>query len=203
MRFILFHLLACCLFSGVAYSGPVNLPGTNDVVRYERQRPVFKSREMSKERGEALLKLLDGGTTIEPWVKDGTSPEVLTVQPPAARLEMTMILKSGETTHFTLARNGKAIWIGDSLFAVKESAAGHFEAWMEENEADLCRELAHTSKPCTYQVGTADDGGTLYGVARIFYGDSHKWKQIYEANRSKLKNPNLLKQGEKLKIPKL
>lgn len=42
----------------------------------------------------------------------------------------------------------------------------------------------------------------LWRIAEKFYNDGFKWKVIYEANRDKVKNPNLIKPGWTLKIPK-
>jgi hypothetical protein len=74
---------------------------------------------------------------------------------------------------------------------------------MDELDADLRREVLNTPKPFVYTLGTLNDGGTLSGVARLFYGDPNKWHQIYEANRKTIKNPNVLRGNEKLVIPKL
>ena len=42
---------------------------------------------------------------------------------------------------------------------------------------------------------------TLYGIARQYYNDARQWKNIYEANRDQLSNPNMIKVGMKLIIP--
>lgn len=42
---------------------------------------------------------------------------------------------------------------------------------------------------------------TLYSLARQYYGDHHRWKEIYEANRSRLRNPNQIFVGQRLAIP--
>lgn len=38
-------------------------------------------------------------------------------------------------------------------------------------------------------------------LAKKFYGDAAKYPKIFEANRDQLKDPNLVKPGQKLKIP--
>ena len=60
-----------------------------------------------------------------------------------------------------------------------------------------------SAKPLVYQVSMIDDGSTLSGIARLFYGDATKWAQIYDANRSILKKPDLIRDGMGLTIPKL
>ncbi|MBQ3748754.1 MAG: hypothetical protein II839_04905 [Kiritimatiellae bacterium] len=58
--------------------------------------------------------------------------------------------------------------------------------------------------PRTYVFGsTGWDGGTLSGVARLFYGNGNKWSVIWEANKDAVPNPNYLTSGTKLVIPAL
>jgi nucleoid-associated protein YgaU len=33
------------------------------------------------------------------------------------------------------------------------------------------------------------------------YGDANLWRRIFEANQDQIKNPDLIKPGQKLKIP--
>ena len=42
---------------------------------------------------------------------------------------------------------------------------------------------------------------TLYSLARQYYGDHHRWKEIYEANKSHLRDPNKIFVGQRLAIP--
>ena len=42
---------------------------------------------------------------------------------------------------------------------------------------------------------------TLYSLARKYYGDQSRWKDIYKANRDKIANPNLIYVGQRLVIP--
>ena len=49
-----------------------------------------------------------------------------------------------------------------------------------------------------YEVRKND---TLAGLAKHFYNDPKKWEVIYNANRSQIKNPELLEIGWKLSIP--
>lgn len=46
-------------------------------------------------------------------------------------------------------------------------------------------------------------GDSLSKIAKREYGDMMKWKQIYEANRDIIKDPNLIYPGQKLKLPPL
>ncbi len=51
------------------------------------------------------------------------------------------------------------------------------------------------------QTYTVKSGDSLSKIAKHFYGDGSKWHQIYEANRDKIKNPDLIHPGQELTIP--
>lgn len=44
-------------------------------------------------------------------------------------------------------------------------------------------------------------GDSLWKIAKKFYGDGSKWTKIYNANKDKIKNPNLIYPKQKLVIP--
>ncbi len=44
-------------------------------------------------------------------------------------------------------------------------------------------------------------GDSLSKISKKFYGDAKQWKRIFEANRDQIKNPDLIRPGQKLKIP--
>ena len=46
-------------------------------------------------------------------------------------------------------------------------------------------------------------GDSLSKIAKREYGDANKWKQIFEANRDIIKDPNLIYPGQQLKLPPL
>ncbi len=52
--------------------------------------------------------------------------------------------------------------------------------------------------PKTYTVKSGD---TLSKISKQFYGDAGKYMKIFEANRDKLSNPDLIKVGQVLTIP--
>ena len=54
------------------------------------------------------------------------------------------------------------------------------------------------SAPRTYEVKKGD---SLSKIAKHVYGDANKWKQIFEANRDKLKDPDKIFPGQVLTIP--
>jgi LysM repeat protein len=54
-------------------------------------------------------------------------------------------------------------------------------------------------KETTYKV---KQGDCLWNIAKKFYGDGSKYTKIYNANKSKIKSPNLIYAGQVLTIPK-
>ncbi len=44
-------------------------------------------------------------------------------------------------------------------------------------------------------------GDTLSKIAAKYYGDANLYMKIFEANRDILKDPNLIRVGQKLRIP--
>ena len=44
-------------------------------------------------------------------------------------------------------------------------------------------------------------GDSLSKIAKKFYGDANAWKRIHEANRDRIKNPDVIQPGWKLRIP--
>lgn len=53
----------------------------------------------------------------------------------------------------------------------------------------------------TEQLYEVVSGDTLGAIAKQFYGAAGKYMKIFEANRDILDDPNLIKVGQKLRIP--
>jgi nucleoid-associated protein YgaU len=69
-----------------------------------------------------------------------------------------------------------------------------------------------TPDPKTSGTGTQPGGNTqrdyviqsgdsLSKIARQFYGNANDWQKIYQANKDKIKDPNLIHPGQKIIIP--
>lgn len=65
-----------------------------------------------------------------------------------------------------------------------------------EAAAPASQDQAKVSGTYTVQVGD-----TLGSIAQKFYGKASRWPEIYEANRGKLRHPDILFHGTKLCIP--
>jgi len=57
---------------------------------------------------------------------------------------------------------------------------------------------APADQPKTYTVQSGDN---LSKIAKQVYGDANKWHAIFDANRDKIKNPDLIHPGEVLTLP--
>ncbi len=44
-------------------------------------------------------------------------------------------------------------------------------------------------------------GDSLSLIAKREYGDANKWRRIFDANKDKIKDPDLIHPGQELKIP--
>jgi nucleoid-associated protein YgaU len=48
---------------------------------------------------------------------------------------------------------------------------------------------------------TVQPGDSLSKIAKKIYGEADRWKEIWEANRAKIPNPDLIHPGLELQIP--
>ena len=51
------------------------------------------------------------------------------------------------------------------------------------------------------EIYTVVAGDSLSKIAKRAYGDANQWRRIFEANRDQIENPDLIRVGQKLKIP--
>jgi LysM repeat protein len=63
------------------------------------------------------------------------------------------------------------------------------------------RETNNSPAPTTETTYTVESGDCLWNIAKEVYGDGSKYVAIYEANKDKITNPNLIKVGQTLTIP--
>jgi len=90
------------------------------------------------------------------------------------------------------------------LSANKEREEALAKAKVEKKEKEIVVEEKEIEAPRVYVVGTWErDRDCLWNIAKkkTIYDDPWKWKRIYKANRDKIKDPNLIYQGQKLIIP--
>ena len=86
------------------------------------------------------------------------------------------------------------------------SASGNDQGELERlraRVADLERQQSgsHPAAPAQQRTYVVKPGDSLSLIAKRFYGDPMQWKRIYETNRSKISNPDLIHPGQEFVIP--
>lgn len=68
---------------------------------------------------------------------------------------------------------------------------------------EIKRSTENSPEPKTNQSYTVVSGDCLWNLAKKYYGDGSKYTLIFEANKDKISNPNLIYPGQVLTIPAL
>jgi nucleoid-associated protein YgaU len=103
------------------------------------------------------------------------------------------------------------VTVEDGILKIKGTTNTQYEKnllWDEikrvggENPADIKADIivADTS---VYARHTVSAGESLSKIAKTYYGDAMKYKEIFEANKNILNNPDVIHPGEELVIPNL
>ena len=58
-----------------------------------------------------------------------------------------------------------------------------------------------STAPAAEQTYTVVGGDSLSKIAKKFYGNANSWDRIFQANRDKISNPDLIRPGQVLRIP--
>ena len=115
------------------------------------------------------------------------------------------VLKLGEKLN---VQNGDVQVKGDKL-EVRGTTKTQYEKnllWDEikrvggENPQDIMADIK-VADESVYAYHTVKSGESLSLIAKHYYGDPMKYKQIFAANTDILKNPDLIHPGQELKIP--
>ncbi len=92
--------------------------------------------------------------------------------------------------------------------AVIDLDAGESPAWEEPSRTVVNQPVAYGEPAAvtplyssTGRMHPVQRKDTLYSLARLYYNDHRQWKKIYEANRDRIANPNMIKVGMNLVIP--
>jgi nucleoid-associated protein YgaU len=68
------------------------------------------------------------------------------------------------------------------------------------NPSDISADI-QVANPSYYAMHTVEKGESLSKIAKHYYGDLMKYKQIFDANRNQLDNPDQIEVGQVLIIP--
>ena len=61
--------------------------------------------------------------------------------------------------------------------------------------------VAQTQEGTTFQSYTVVKGDSLTKIAKEFYGAAHYWTQIFNKNKEKIKDPDLIRIGQEILVP--
>jgi nucleoid-associated protein YgaU len=75
----------------------------------------------------------------------------------------------------------------------------------DEQIADLMKQLEALKNQIAEEnkIYTVKAGDSLSKIAKAVYGDWNHWKDIYEANKDQIKDPDKIRVGWELKLPKI
>ena len=90
----------------------------------------------------------------------------------------------GDVGGYQMFENAILHWDGSNVQAEKRGSQGGGQA--------------QASAQRTYTVNSGDN---LTAIAQQVYGDGSQWQRIFEANRDKISNPDLIHPGQQLIIP--
>jgi predicted Zn-dependent protease len=70
------------------------------------------------------------------------------------------------------------------------------QGWENEIQADI-----KADRNDIFGIYEVQSGDTLSKIAKRFLGDANRYQAIFEMNTDQLKDPNMIRAGQKLKIP--
>jgi len=70
-----------------------------------------------------------------------------------------------------------------------------------EEPAPIIEEVVVEVEEPTERTVIVREGEWLYDIARNEYGSMHEWRKIYEANKDKIDNPDVIYPNQELIIP--
>lgn len=77
------------------------------------------------------------------------------------------------------------------------------DAGQPETPAPSTEELEAEAEEIKAEFYTIKKGDSLSLIAKEFYGNPMKYKELFEANKEVIKNPDLIYPGQVIRIPKL
>ena len=162
-----------------------NLGSSQERVRAlsaERERLLAAVKGLGEEKSEA--------SGSQPILKEKAALERETAEETGRRQDVLTEKRLLEEDE------GDEVSTGSSLIPVRkpEDVAAR-EAPPPAEKKD---EVKASDRPKTYVV---EEGDTLYGIAKRFYGSIRPWKMIREANKALISSDNRLKAGDTIVLP--
>ena len=136
-----------------------------------------------KEAGKKLLGKGDDNETIKKEIEEHN--ETMPIENLDVSVEGDTVILKGKAKN--VADKAKTILI-----------AGNVEGISKVNADALEVEEPQPLDDIFYEV---QKGDTLWRIAEIYYKDGSRYKEIFEANREVIKDPDLIYPGQMIRIP--
>ena len=83
----------------------------------------------------------------------------------------------------------------------REQKMAEARAARDEQRRKAAEEKAQAEAEAAAKVYVVQAGDTLGKISGKLLGDATRWKEIWEANKDQIKDPNLIQIGQELRIP--
>lgn len=208
------RVVAVLGFLGLCGLGPtttpvVSVPAAGEAEAYFFAGTAGRNFKVKKELGDRVLAALEGGKVLTAWNGDPAAPIGSCVDPPPFCHTVEVRCRDGREVSLAFSSGAETVWVfedvGNSskakLCCVAKGAKEEITKTLLEIEEQKRTATTAATRPLRYVVGSLEDGGSLSGIARLFYRDGRKWKVIYDANRKVISNPDRIRAGMELVIP--
>jgi len=91
----------------------------------------------------------------------------------------------------------------ESRAKVAEKSAADAKAMVERLQQQLqaIAQKVKVAEETQARVYVVQSGDSLGKIAKKVWGNANRWREIYDANRDKISNPNTIRAGQELQIP--
>ncbi len=98
----------------------------------------------------------------------------------------------------------KAVLMVGNIAGVKDVSVGKLKLTQEAQDAmeEEIQETQAAVEAAQVDYYTIEKGDSLSKIAKQFYGDPMKYKELFEANREVIEDPDKIFPGQKIRIPK-
>jgi hypothetical protein len=151
----------------------------------------------------ATVDLLRGDERLDGAVADASGQFVMVPSRlPAGSYELTLRAKLPDGT-VTSSRHGVAVTINDAAPSAARAAQSRAEYVPEaaSQPRSSPEPRLRADKPQESGSKVVSRGDSLWRISRIIYGDGGRYALLYRANRTRIRDPNLIYPGQALVLP--
>ncbi|MEW5801680.1 MAG: LysM peptidoglycan-binding domain-containing protein [bacterium] len=111
-------------------------------------------------------------------------------------------LEADEFRNFLMTLGRKIAEASSEKFlGLGKKVSGEEASTLDSIAAALKTSVAEAAPGMGERIYEVKPGDTLSKIAMNFYGNASDWPKIYEANKEQIDNPDLIKPGQKFRIP--